>query len=181
VIEGYTACESRFYNITRFFRRKSAARNPKEPDVITKLDPLAVPAGKRRRTPRARGRHAGNRTWHGCDDNALGCGLSARALVSPYTRPAPFLCDLQSHGGRKRALHAAGGLAQALQCRAPSAGPGNRLKGPRLSSRISCLYFLLKLNDHPALLLKFPGIRRGLVPCDGGSGARPARRSPAVR
>ena len=89
MIEGYTACESRFYNITRFFRRKSAARNPKEPDVITKLDPLAVPAGKRRRTPRARGRHAGNRTWHGCDDNALGCANRAVGLQKNVTFQSP--------------------------------------------------------------------------------------------
>jgi hypothetical protein len=44
---------------------------------------------------------------------------------------------------------AAGGLAEALQCRAPSGGPGNRQKGPSFS-RISRLQFLFPLNDSPA-------------------------------
>ena len=41
--------------------------------------------------------------------------MSALALVCSTGRP--FLCDLQPHGGRECSLRAAGGLAQALQCK----------------------------------------------------------------
>jgi hypothetical protein len=46
----------------------------------------------------------------------------------------------------------------------PSAGPVNRLKGPSFATRISGRHFLLKLNDCPAPLSKFPGTRRELGP-----------------